>query len=353
MPAEKGVTLCDRERCWEGYTLAQSRFEQAARLIDLDGNEVHRWEHRLEHEALEDAFWTGWHYAEMMPDGNLLAIIKEVEDGFPGVILELDWDGNLVWRADVAAHHDFERLESGNTLVVCREYVQNPLIRPGRIKSDCILEVSPAGDVVWEWHVDRHAEQIAQLVDVEFPREDYDWAHTNTVESLPTNAAAESDERFRPGNVLFSSRNIDTIGVIDRRTGQVTWAWGPGVIQKQHMPTMLENGHLLIFDNGCHRGSSAVVELDPPAEEIVWRYEGEPPESFYTHTRGANQRLPNGNTLITESDREGHIFEVTPEGELVWDYWNTDLTRKGEGQPIYRAMRHSRDVVDRLRRQHA
>ena len=349
MPAEKGVTLCDCERCWEGYTLLQSRFEQAARLIDLDGNEVHRWEHDLQHEDLEDAFWTGWHYAEMMPDGNLVAIIKEVEDGFPGVILELDWNGNPVWRADVAAHHDFERLENGNTLVVCREYVENPLIRSGRIKSDSILEVSPDGNVVWEWHVDRHAEEIAALVDVEFPREEYDWAHTNTVESLPPNAAAEEDGRFRPGNVLFSSRNIDTVGIIDRESGEVVWAWGPGVLEKQHMPTMLENGHLLIFDNGCYRESSAVVEMDPLTGEVVWEYEGSPPESFYTVTRGANQRLPNGNTLITESDREGHVFEVTPEKKIVWDYWNTDLTGDGDGQPIYRAMRYGMELVDRLR----
>lgn len=352
MADEKGVRLVKRDRCSDGYTLVQSRFEQAARLIDLEGEEVHRWEHELEHEALRDACFTGWHYAEMLPNGHLLAIIKEVENGFPGVIIELDWHSNLLWRADVAAHHDFERLDNGNTLVVCREYVENGFIRPDRIKSDSILGLSPEGEIAWEWHADRHAEQIAELVDVRFPREDYDWAHTNTVEALPPNAAAESDDRFRPGNVLFSSRNIDTIGVIDRRTGDVVWAWGPGVIEKQHMPTMLETGHLLIFDNGCYKGSSAVVEMDPLSEDIVWKYEGQPPESFYSHTRGANQRLPNGNTLITESDREGHVFEVTPDGETVWDYWNTDLTDEGEGQPIYRAMRHAAPVVDRLLSRH-
>jgi len=38
-----------------------------------------------------------------------------------------------------------------------------------------------------------------------------------------------------------------------------------------------------------------------------------------------NQRLPNGNTLITEST-QGRIFEVTPENEIVWEYYNPHRT---------------------------
>jgi hypothetical protein len=345
---ETGVTVCRSEECWPGYTLCQSRYEQSARLIDLAGQEVHRWSHAHRAEELEGAFLSGWHYAEMLPDGHMLAIIKEVEGGFGGAILELDWDSNLVWSADVPAHHDFERLPDGTTLVVCRDYVENPTIRPGRTKSDAILQLAPAGRVVWEWHADRHALQMADLVEIAFPVDEYDWAHTNTVESLPPNAAGRQDERFRPGNVLFSCRNIDTVGVIDRETGDVVWAWGPGVLQKQHMPTMLENGHMLIFDNGCERGSSAVVEMDPLTGEIIWRYEADPPESFYTHTRGANQRLPNANTLITDSDTGGRIFEVTLGGEIVWEYLNEDLDGQGERQPIYRAMRYAPELVQRL-----
>lgn len=341
-----GVTTCDRSRCWDGYTLCQSRFEQSARLIDLEGKEVHRWSHHYG-EGTDD-LWTGWHYAEMLPDGRLIAIMKDVEDSFPGVMIELDWDGRLLAEWQVAAHHDFERLQNGNTLVVCREYVENGLIREGRIKSDCILEVTREGNLVWEWHAAEHAGEMAELVDIDFPRGDYDWAHTNTVESLPPNATGERDERFRPGNVLFSCRNIDTVGIIDKATGEVVWAWGPGVLQKQHMPTMLANGHLLIFDNGCERGSSAVVEMDPISGRIVWRYEGDPPQSFYSHTRGANQRLPNGNTLITDSDTGGRVFEVTPDKEIVWEYLNEDVTAGGEGQPIYRAMRYACSVVDGL-----
>src|SRR3546814_19873821 len=37
--------------------------------------------------------------------------------------------------------------------------------------------------------------------------------------------------------------------------------------------------------------------------------------------RSAQQRLPNGNTLITESDG-GRAIEVSPEGDVVWEYVN-------------------------------
>jgi hypothetical protein len=36
---------------------------------------------------------------------------------------------------------------------------------------------------------------------------------------------------------------------------------------------------------------------------------------------GAATRLPNGNTLATESDR-GRAIEVTPDGDTVWEYLN-------------------------------
>ena len=42
---------------------------------------------------------------------------------------------------------------------------------------------------------------------------------------------------------------------------------------------------------------------------------------FYSHFKGAAQRLPNGNTLITESTR-GRAVEVTPAGEIVWEFYN-------------------------------
>ncbi len=46
-----------------------------------------------------------------------------------------------------------------------------------------------------------------------------------------------------------------------------------------------------------------------------------PAWNFFSPRMGNAQRLPNGNTLITESSF-GRFFEVTREGEVVWEYVN-------------------------------
>ncbi|MHC4470632.1 MAG: arylsulfotransferase family protein [Planctomycetota bacterium] len=52
---------------------------------------------------------------------------------------------------------------------------------------------------------------------------------------------------------------------------------------------------------------------------VVWSYQGDEAHPFYSMTCGTCQRLPNGNTLITESD-SGRAFEVTRDKEIVWEY---------------------------------
>jgi outer membrane protein assembly factor BamB len=109
------------------------------------------------------------------------------------------------------------------------------------------------------------------------------------------------------------------------------------------MPTLLENGHLLVFDNGVHRDFSRVLEVNPVTEEIVWQYRA---ADFYSQWRGSNQRLPNGNTLICES-QNGRVFEVTPAGEVVWEFHNPEMKRK-KRKRIYRMMRYSPEQMDAL-----
>jgi outer membrane protein assembly factor BamB len=104
----------------------------------------------------------------------------------------------------------------------------------------------------------------------------------------------------------------------------------------QHDATMLSNGHILVFDNGLVQRRSRVVELDPATNQIVWSWER---EDLFSVTKGGAQQLPNGNVLITESGK-GHCLEVTPSGEVVWEFWNDDLDpeKKMRGT-IYRMRR--------------
>jgi len=171
-----------------------------------------------------------------------------------------------------------------------------------------------------------------------------DWAHCNTIEVLPDTPAGRLDKRFRAGNLLFSFRSLDIIGVADVELNKIVWAWGLGVLDGQHQPIMTAQGTILIFDNGTARGYSAAVEIDPITNKEVWRYEDR--TGFFSPYRSGVQRLPNGNTLIAESDA-GRIFEVTRKKEIVWDYYNPFLGRGDghQGTHVYRATRYTDEQV--------
>src|SRR5690606_36181070 len=78
-----------------------------------------------------------------------------------------------------------------------------------------------------------------------------------------------------------------------------------------------------LFDNLGGRdpriGRSRVLEIDPATGAVTWSYEGTVKTPFQSDTCGSCQRMPNGNTVITESDH-GRAFEVTRDGEIVWEF---------------------------------
>jgi len=141
-----------------------------------------------------------------------------------------------------------------------------------------------------------------------------EWTHGNAFVELAD------------GNLLVSFRNISAIIKIERRTGEIIWKLGAPPLSAQHAPTPLSNGNILIFDNGPHRLDqvftfSRVIEVNPATKEIVWKYQEPVPWNFYSPYISNAQRLPNGNTLINEGVF-GRFFEVTSEGDVVWEYVN-------------------------------
>src|SRR3546814_50497 len=102
----------------------------------------------------------------------------------------------------------------------------------------------------------------------------------------------------------------------------------------QHDPDILPNGNMLLFDNFGHYGAgglSRVIEFNPVTSEIVWSYAGDEEHFFESRIRSNQERLPNGNTLITESDG-GRLIEVTPDHEIVWEFVNP--VRGGENDEM-------------------
>ena len=96
-----------------------------------------------------------------------------------------------------------------------------------------------------------------------------------------------------------------------------TWA-ARGPWLGQHDPDLLPNGNILLFDNVGHFGEgghSRVIEFKPNTYEIVWNYTGDDDRPLFSTLRSDQERLPNGNTLITESDG-GRLVEVAPDGAI-------------------------------------
>jgi len=336
----------EKPRC-EGYTLYSVPSPDAlpgqhATLVDMNGEIVHEWSitgtpvRMLPGGSLlgNKSFWQG---QETPPGEPPPATSRRQHDTIE--LIQEGWDGQEEWSFsnwDDAGtgimmsrlHHDYERegnpvgyyapgqefIDQGKTLILAHKNKVVPEIRGDKeLIDDVIYEVGWDGNLI-----------------------------------------------------IISSRHANFIAIISRATGNVVWRVGPdflestpehnlGQIVAQHHAHMIPKrlpgeGNILVFDNGGRSGYggptlyprytrdySRVIEFNPVMLEIVWQYGAESgEEKFFSHYISAAQRLPNGNTLITEG-ANGRIFEVTPDKETVWEFTSPSMGTKGNA--IYRAYR--------------
>jgi len=216
--------------------------------------------------------------------------------------------------------------------------------------ADVIHEVTPEGRTVWSWHAFEHLDPDVEVITANDRREE--WTHANAVSELAD------------GNLILSFRNLSTVVIVDRASGRILWKLGPETLSHQHYPHELPGGNILVFDNGTARRSvalnfSRVLEIDRRTKQIVWQYTDTPPHNFYSPYISSAQRLPNGNTLITEGNY-GRLFEVTPRKEIVWEYVNPHFGHQqitadpspavqGEQNSVFRAFRYGANEIPWLR----
>ncbi|EAQ6955639.1 aryl sulfotransferase, partial [Salmonella enterica] len=219
----------------------------------------------------------------------------------------------------------------------------------GVIQSDVVKEVNRDGEVVWEWRAWEH------LNPEDFPIHDiFDRRHWPMINGLSVT---------RDGLVLMSLRTTSGVIAVDKESGKVIWHAGPEVVAQQHTPVEMENGSILVFDNGNLRPGvtsphSTVLEFDPQTKAITWQYRDIFPPAFFSPYMGSAQRLANGNTFICES-AFGRLFEVTPEGETVWEYiipffneYPEYLSKgiiPGKQNSAFRAHRYAADAISWLK----
>ena len=337
-PKRTGVTLHDATRAYQGINVYCSVRSKHVRFIDMNGTVAHTI-------TLPEA--GDGRDCTLVPtgDGDFLALAGPL-------LMRIGWNSEVRWISREGHHHDVALdgtgkiftlsekrglLPRGSSPIPIRDHSILILDENGRAIRE--IELSPlfGGDVPRERialmrRLLRRPEPEARPYEVAS-----DVYHPNAIEVLDRNAGPG-----RPGNLLLCLRELDLVAIVDPDQPAVVWRWGRKEIDHPHHPTLRANGNLLIFDNGPGRKWSRVIEVVPATEQIVWAYQGNPPESFFSKVRGSAQALPSGNVLITESTR-GRVFEVTRAGEIVWEFWNPERTEDDTRRQIYRMQRFDLD----------
>ena len=307
-------------------------------------------------ETLEELDW----------NGNITWSYNQWEDGRVRQHHDFEREGNPVGY--YAPGQDF--VANGTTLILAHHNIINTSISKKPLIDEVIYEINWNGTTTgFEWHASDHFNQMGFDNTTKHGiyvnpglLGDGDWLHMNSLSLLGENKWYTMDpvaySSFNPENIIVSSRNANFIAIISRQTGDIVWRVGPyysqdteagrklGQIIGLHHAHMIPKGlpgegDILLFDNGGVAGYgyfgmpdrlrlwSRVIEFNPVTFDIVWQYSyiklnwwfprSGASHRFFSYYISSAQRLPNGNTLITEG-ANGRVFEVTNKSEIVWEY---------------------------------
>lgn len=212
-----------------------------------------------------------------------------------------------------------------------------------------IQRLDANNNVTWEWRADQHFPVDAACTDISLATPEVDPWHINAL-------SIESD-----GKVIASFRNINRIVKI-ATNGSIVWQWGGirgvgtpcpnnvsditttgdanGGFSHQHNVHRIENGHILMFDNGnsqatgfqVSRPKEYVLDEDNLTANLIWTYTHPQVNGFpmYTKNQGSAIRLPNGNTImgygLPQTQGLPNGTEVTTGGTIVWEFRFKDST---------------------------
>ena len=397
-----GTTLYDPQRTWSGYTVLSPLATPAVIVIDMNGNVVKRWEGYDNSAGGPARVLPGGEVIAAVgaraPHQESLELVQRDFDGNIlwrfGHNLEVQApDGTMTWA--LRQHHDWQREDypagyyspgavpaasGARTLILTHLTHALPAVAGVILEDDRLIEITPDAKLSWEWTAGDHVEEfgfgpearaaIRMSPGPNAARNGFDWLHLNSATYVgPNHWFDEGDRRFAPDNVLISSRQASLLAII-ARDGSVVWRLGPdfsqskelqviGQVIGQHHAHIIPKGlpgagNLLVFDNGgasgygftspiAPNGSGALVrpysrvlEINPVTLALVWSYQA--PVSFYASNISSAQRLPNGDTLITEGP-DGRVFEVTHDGAVVWEYINPLFAGPRSSNSVYRAYR--------------
>lgn len=396
-----GTTIYDPDRSWNGFTVLSPLGTQAVLVIDMNGTVVKRWDNFNNSAGGPARVLPGGFV--MAADGARPPFQEALDLVLRDYTGKDIWqfsrneqiktrEGTTVWSS--RQHHDWQRddfpagyyspastpgTSGGTTLILTHTTRSQPKVANVVLEDDRLIEVSAKGDITWEWVAGDHIDELGFKPDAReaikaagsfnAARASYDWLHVNSATYLgPNKWFDQGDRRFAPNHVIISSREASLLAIV-ARDGSIVWRLGPDFSETKELRAIRQiigqhhahfipkglpgDGHLLVFDNGGSSGygfaspiapdgrgafaraTSRVLEINPVTLELVWSYTSA--RFFSTNISGA-QRLPNGNTLIT-AGAGGRIFEVTREGQIVWEYMFPMFSGANASNAVYRAYR--------------
>jgi hypothetical protein len=303
-------------------------------LIDVNGKKVKQW--TMPHR-------NGRH-SRLLANGNLSINSIDPTTSRPfwffhkyggGIMGEVEPVGGKVIREykDPLAHHDAFHYgdESGRILYTSLEKldkeesakvqggVPGSEAPDGCVYADVIKEVDSSGNLLFEWKVSEQLDNATFPLQAPYPREH--WPLINSVTPL------------QDGNILCSLRSVSAVIIISRKDKKIIWHLDNKTVAQQHCASELDNGNILLFDNGAFRHQESfqytrAIEVDRETKKIVWSWNDPSKERFYSPFMGSAQRLQKkvetsirGNTLICES-AFGRIVEIDDEDNVCWEYIN-------------------------------
>jgi hypothetical protein len=316
-----GAKILDKKRVCKGYRLYEGK------LIDLNGNLIKKWNFTYLGILDKNKDYYAQEYYESKKFGRF------------------DFYGKPIWIKELPIHHEIVLTPQDTIITFTKEMHEYK----GRKVDFCvIIELDKKGNELFRWSTWENLEYLKTLhppLELERPkvffllekakRKDttpwggnYDYYRLNSLQIIPENKLGKKDKRFQKGNWLISFRHGSIIFVLDKETKEVVWKCLPENIENnlegQHSPKMLEEGNIMIFDNGRYRGNSRIIKINPLNYKIVWEYRD---KDFFTLSEGYIDVLPNNNLLITESEK-GRVFELTPDKKIVWEFYSPEKQDK-------------------------
>ncbi|WP_243700448.1 arylsulfotransferase family protein [Halorussus pelagicus] len=288
----------------QGFEFGQDGGKRPAKLVGVGPSGDIEWVHQS-----AEKYDVVWGYdVDPMDNGNLF--VTATTRGHETLVYEFDPDTQeRVWSKtfDLGDTHDADLINDGEAILLAN--MRNYNASAERNDDRIFVYNRTTEEIEWEWRFDDHYEP--QNLEENYTD---DWTHVNDVDKI-------SD-----GLYLASPRNFDQAIVVNRSTNDIAMTLGEDgetdILNEQHNPDYLESGNgtptLIVGDSENDR----IVEYANPDGDLT---DGDGWNRTWTLTGDLNwprdaDRLPSGNTLVTDSSNH-RVLEVTPEGEVVWEFY--------------------------------